>query len=240
MSEVLFRLAGDGNIVAVARLLKDGADVHEYNDEALQVASYKGHLDVVKLLLKYGADVHAYNDFSLQSASAQGHMSIVDLLIKSGADIHAENNKSLQRAVEKGLLDMVGLLLKSGADIHARGDLALLFAANNNQKAMVRRLILAGADLTALHRSSLNKNELTDILKKRSPTAYRSMNAVMMLDAESRMDVLCYIHPDLEPKQTHEELALMQALGLDAAQMAEMWQARHGLSTQKIDMEVSL
>jgi ankyrin repeat protein len=77
-----------GNVGAVKKLLKEGADIHDDNDNALRWACNNGHLEVVKLLLENGADVHADNDDSLRLASKRGYLKIVKLLIQHGADIN--------------------------------------------------------------------------------------------------------------------------------------------------------
>jgi len=81
----------------VALLLKAGADVHAYNDEALREASSNGHLEVVALLLKNGANVHARDDLALRYASENGHSDVVALLneyrllIKEHISVNDEN-----------------------------------------------------------------------------------------------------------------------------------------------------
>lgn len=60
---------------------------------ALQVASYRGNLDIVQLLLDNGADVNAQGgDYgnALEAASKQGHLNIVRLLLDNEADVNAQ------------------------------------------------------------------------------------------------------------------------------------------------------
>ena len=61
-------------------LVENDADVHDKNDEALRLASWKGHLEVVKYLVEHGADVHAQNDEALRWASRYGHLKVVKYL----------------------------------------------------------------------------------------------------------------------------------------------------------------
>jgi ankyrin repeat protein len=89
-----------GNLKEVKRLLKNGADVHDDNDNALRWASCNGHLEVVKLLLANGADVHANNDESLKLASRSGYLKIVKLLVEHGADINKGYSSSFNRHPE--------------------------------------------------------------------------------------------------------------------------------------------
>ncbi len=51
-----------GNLKKVKRLLKVGADVSVFNNEALRWAAYNGHLEVVRELIKTGADPKAVPD----------------------------------------------------------------------------------------------------------------------------------------------------------------------------------
>jgi ankyrin repeat protein len=64
----------------VELLLNRDADIHALDDDALCVASEKGHLNVVELLLDNDADMHANDDYSLRRAYDNGHMAVVELL----------------------------------------------------------------------------------------------------------------------------------------------------------------
>jgi ankyrin repeat protein len=50
------------------------------DNQALQLASRNGHLEVVKLLHENGADLHAQDDWALQLASLNGNLKVVELL----------------------------------------------------------------------------------------------------------------------------------------------------------------
>jgi hypothetical protein len=120
--------------------VKAGADVHAWNDEALRLASYYGHVAVVECLLKAGADVHAGEDQALRYASENGHVAAVECLLKAGANVHAQEDYALQWASRNGHVAVVECLLKAGADVHARGDEALQWASRNGHVAVVKLL----------------------------------------------------------------------------------------------------
>ena len=79
-NELLIKASKIGYINYVKKALEQGADVHTYDDYALQLASENGHVEVVKLLLDNGANVHANNDDALRWASGYGHTEVVKLL----------------------------------------------------------------------------------------------------------------------------------------------------------------
>lgn len=59
----------------------------------LLIASGKGQLDIVKFLLKNGADIHFIDDEALtKSCEAKGNVDVVKYLIKQGADIFSNNH----------------------------------------------------------------------------------------------------------------------------------------------------
>jgi len=91
-------------------LIKNGANIHAQNDEALRYASENGHLAVVKLLIYNGCDIHANDEYALIGASVNGHLEIVEYLISNGADIHAQNDWALRWASEYGHKDVVKYL----------------------------------------------------------------------------------------------------------------------------------
>ncbi|EXU98136.1 ankyrin repeat protein, partial [Metarhizium robertsii] len=88
---------------------------------ALQAASFRGHLEIVKLLLDKGADVNAQGGLygtTLHAASSGGHLEIVQLLLDKGADVNAQGGEygtALQGASSRGHLEIVQLLQGRGA-----------------------------------------------------------------------------------------------------------------------------
>jgi len=64
-------------------------------------AASTGNLQDVKCFIKQGVDIHAYNDSALISAALYGHLQIVKFLIENGANISANNYQSLKWAKQR-------------------------------------------------------------------------------------------------------------------------------------------
>ena len=69
-----------------------------------------GDLDEAKALLKQGADIHAWEDETLRWSANEGHLNTVKYLVEQGADIHADDDCALIWAVENGHLDVANYL----------------------------------------------------------------------------------------------------------------------------------
>ena len=69
-----------GDLDEAEALLKQGADIHAYEDCALIWAAEAGRLDVVKYLVEHGADIHAEDDWALRWAALFGHLDVVNYL----------------------------------------------------------------------------------------------------------------------------------------------------------------
>ncbi|MCZ7655683.1 MAG: ankyrin repeat domain-containing protein [Rhodocyclaceae bacterium] len=69
--------------------------VNRYGESALQLAAWRGHLDVVRWLLERGAEVNRTGKQwnALHYAAFAGHGGIARLLIERGADINARHAK---------------------------------------------------------------------------------------------------------------------------------------------------
>ncbi len=132
------------------RLLMYGADVHAWEDTALQRAVFKGLTSAVRLLLEYGADVHSHEDLAFRVASKQGHTNIVKLLLDYGVDIHVWDDIALIHAAREGHIATVRLLLDREANVHAQNELALRLAVEDERDDVVKLLIMRGADVNAL------------------------------------------------------------------------------------------
>ena len=126
----LHHASSTGLLDAVGRLLEQGCDVNERDNDgvaAIHYASEGGHDIIIKLLLSKGADINVQGgDYGnvLQAASHGGHDKIVELLLSKGADVNAQGGQygnALQTASYGGHDKIVELLLSKGADVNAQG-----------------------------------------------------------------------------------------------------------------------
>ena len=155
--------AARGDVEAVRRLLRDGADVNAPQGDgmtALHWAAERDDAELADVLLYAGARVDAgtrighYTPLHLAARGARA--TVVELLLDAGSDPNASTTNSgatpLHLAAALGDPKVVGVLAKAGADVNGResawGQTPLIFAAANNRVAAIDVLLDAGADLS--------------------------------------------------------------------------------------------
>ena len=155
--------AARGDLEAVRRLLRDGADVNASQGDgmtALHWAAERDDAELADVLLYAGARLDAgtrighYTPLHLAARSAGAP--VVELLLDAGGDPNANTTNSgatpLHLAAATGDPAVVGALAEAGADVNGRegawGQTPLVFAAANNRVAAMKVLLDAGADLS--------------------------------------------------------------------------------------------
>lgn len=116
----LISAARSGDVASVKRLLDAGAKADQKNEDnwsPLTVAAFEGHSEVTDLLAPVSRGML---DDALQLASLQGHLEVMDRLLNHGASVYARSREGEQTplmfAAANGHLDAVKLLLNSGAN----------------------------------------------------------------------------------------------------------------------------
>ena len=153
--------AAQGDLEAVRRLLREGADVNAPQGDgmtALHWAAERGDAELADVLLYAGARVDAgtrighYTPLHLASRGARA--TVVEVLLDAGSDPNASTTNSgttpLHLAAATGDRAVVKVLVEAGADVNGRegawGQTPLIFAAANNRVAALEVLLDAGAD----------------------------------------------------------------------------------------------
>ena len=150
-----------GDLDAVRRLLRDGADVNAPQGDgmtALHWAAERGDGPLCEVLLYAGARVDAGTRIGhytpLHLAARAGSVALVEMLIEAGSDPGAATTNSgatpLHLAAASGDPRVIEVLAAGGADVNAReaswGQTPLIFAAAANRVAAIESLLAAGAD----------------------------------------------------------------------------------------------
>ncbi len=150
-----------GDLDAVRRLLRDGADVNAPQGDgmtALHWAAERGDAPLCEVLLYAGARVDAgtrighYTPLHLAARTASA--AVVGMLLEAGSDPGAATTNSgatpLHLAAASGDPRVIEVLAAVGADVNAResawGQTPLIFAAAANRIVAVEALLGAGAD----------------------------------------------------------------------------------------------
>ncbi len=150
-----------GDLDAVRRLLRDGADVNAPQGDgmtALHWAAERGDAPLCEVLLYAGARVDAgtrighYTPLHLAARTASA--AVVEMLLEAGSDPGATTTNSgatpLHLAAASGDPRVIEVLAAAGTDVNAResawGQTPLIFAAAANRVAAVKVLLAAGAD----------------------------------------------------------------------------------------------
>lgn len=146
---------------AVARLLELGADVHIYDNYALQHSAIQGNLNMVSKLLKYNANLHTDNDGALRWSAKRGLLNVVEKLLDCNANINAGDgthvNSALEYGVENDHLNVVIKLLERGANVHVKDDNALLLSIKYGRIKIMEELLENGADIYCQNKQILKK-----------------------------------------------------------------------------------
>ena len=157
-----------GDLDAVRRLLREGADVNAPQGDgmtALHWAAERGDASLCEVLLYAGARVDAGTRIGhytpLHLAARGAHEAVVGLLLRAGSDPNAATTNSgaapLHLAAASGDPAVIALLVEGGADVDGRegawGQTPLIFAAAANRIAAIEALLDAGADPAITARS---------------------------------------------------------------------------------------
>ena len=153
--------ASRGDLDPIKAGLFVGVKVDVVN-EALNIASGKGHLEVVQFLVKTveGIDVNAKGrngETPLINAVKNGHEEVAQWLINMGrADVNArsvEGRTALMHAIENGHnLLVLWLVGQDAIDINAKdinNKTALMYAVERGNREVMEWLLLRGADVNA-------------------------------------------------------------------------------------------
>jgi len=149
-----------GDVTALQKLLKDGADVNAPQGDgmtALHWAALNGDLKATNLLLVAGAAAEPLTRLGgytpLHLASSRGHAPVVARLLEAGSKPNAVTSTGVQPihlAAEAGNADAIRFLLDRGANVNVRdethGRTPLVFAASQNRLDAMRMLVEKGAD----------------------------------------------------------------------------------------------
>lgn len=156
-STLLMLAARSGNADLVDQLIRRRAKVaarNRYGDDALLLASFRGHLAVVKLLVAGGAPVNRQGGWQpLAYAAFNGQVEVMRHLLGQGANINGASDNgttALMVAARNGHLEAVQLLLQHKPEvdrINEAGGTALKWALAANHTDIAALLRKAGAIL---------------------------------------------------------------------------------------------
>ena len=189
-----------GDILAVKRLVEDGADPDtpiaygESTVTPLMKAAGRGRRDIVKYLLSKGAKVNARNadgESALMEAVKRGFDDIVDVLVAAGADVKARDgrgNTAFSLAAFGAHLEIADVLIQHGADLDAAdpsGITPLLGAASMGNEDVLRYLVGKGAKVNAI--TQLEYGGSTALTTAASVGQVASVKTLLELGADPRL-----------------------------------------------------
>jgi uncharacterized protein len=130
----------------------------------LHWAAHENDLVAVRRLIAQGANVNAKNDYGatpMSEAAVSGNAALLEALLNAGANVespNADGQTALMVVARTGNVEAARVLITHGANVNAvekwRGQTALMWAVAQGHPAMVRELIARGANVNA--RSTVN------------------------------------------------------------------------------------
>lgn len=120
-------------------------DIHNDNENALNIAATEGLTSIVEYLIDNGANMIVAR--ALTSAVIEsGSLSTVRLILSRGYDVQHNDNEALFSCVDNDILEE---LLLHGADPNARNGQILIYAVADEYLDNVQTLVVAGANVNA-------------------------------------------------------------------------------------------
>ena len=118
INRTMVEAAKAGDLDAVKRCVKGGADITFDDCSALRTATFEGHLDIIKYFVEdKGLDIHFRNEYVLNYAAERGHMDIVRYCIEEhGCSPNRGQESALNRACKHKNYELMTYLLENGAD----------------------------------------------------------------------------------------------------------------------------
>ncbi len=168
--------------------------ITNYND-ALQIASQNGHLEIVRLLLPYSNN---YNE-ALRLASQNGHTEIVELLLPRSDNY----NEALQSASYYGHLEIVKLLLPI-SDPMVDNSFALRMASEKGHTKIVE-LLLPRSDNYNAALIWASKFGHLEIFKLLLPLSDNYSEALIWASLYGHLEVVKLLIPVSEPRANNSE-----------------------------------
>jgi ankyrin repeat protein len=144
LNDRLIQAAQEGDLRALARALKDGANAKEHDSLALWLAAERGHVECVKLLIEV-SEPRVGNSYALRRAAACGHADCVRVLMEV-SEPKVQNSYALRAAAEEGHVECVKLLMEA-SDPLANDSHALRMAAAYGHGDCVELLLPASDPL---------------------------------------------------------------------------------------------
>jgi ankyrin repeat protein len=190
-STPLIMAARDNNVVMAQLLMDHGADLEvgdDWNDTPVNIAAYRGSLDVLKLLVARGAATNVVNTQgveALEHSQNQNHAEVEAYLLSLQQAAYAdmtqeEKDEALLTAVRSDDAAMVAEMLAAGADVNTSeqslGLTPIAIATVRHNLEIATLLLDADADVTVIdkqknnllhHAATHNSTEIAALLLER-------------------------------------------------------------------------
>lgn len=167
MDDALMSAIQSDDVELVKMAIENGADVNKLNSSysrtPLELAVWRGNIDIAKQLIIHGAKIHkgdfgsrTDNETYLMLATRNGKFDMIQLLVECGENVNARNKRgytALHYAISLGRYDVVDYLINNNAEVNMldhNGMTPLMIAASaypdENMLNIVKLLLINGAD----------------------------------------------------------------------------------------------
>jgi len=158
----IYEAIDSGNVEQTTILLEQNPDLLNTKNNngmtPLNLAAYRGHVDIVAKLLEMGADPSIgdnENSQPIHNAAVAGKTDVIETLLKHGVDINSQDANGMTAllfALSYQQIETVDYLLNNNASVkiaETRGLTPLHYTALRGQVDLAKSLIAHGADLNA-------------------------------------------------------------------------------------------